>query len=149
MKYIKFGNECRQFLSSENSLNEKYYYFSHIKMNLYKNQRKIKSKNNNTSFDLQMAILEVLKAIKDKTFKMINSKRKVTIQESDIEWKVTVPAIWREKSKEIMINSAKSAGIYREYKDDKSLFLALDPETAAFDYINEKSLVIVRKYLII
>ena len=45
----------------------------------------------------------------------------------------------REKSKEIMINAAKRAGIFNRFKDDRSLFLALEPECAALDFINEKS----------
>ena len=140
MKCLKFGNDCKAFLCSEESHEKQYYHFSDIKMKLYKNQRKIQSNNDNTSHDLQMVISQVLKAIKEKALIMIKSKREEkSITESDIEWKVTVPAIWREKSKEIMINAAKSAGIFKEYKDDKSLFLALEPESAAFDYINEKS----------
>ena len=34
MNYIKFGKECRQFLSSGNRFEEKYYHFSDIKMKL-------------------------------------------------------------------------------------------------------------------
>ena len=137
-KYIAFGNGCRKFLSSENSLKQKYYHFSDIKMKLYKNEKKIASNNDNTLIDLELVISQVLKAVKKEALEVICSKRN-NIQESDVEWKVTVPAIWREKSKEIMINASKSCGIFNEYKDDKSLFLALEPEAAAFDYIIEKS----------
>ena len=38
-----------------------------------------------------------------------------------------------------MINAAKRAGIFNRFKDDRSLFLALEPECAALDFINEKS----------
>ena len=138
-KCLAFGKQCRQFLSSGKKHEKKYYHFSDIKMRLYKNERKIQASNDNSIHDLQQVISQILLAVKDKAKKTINSKRTIKIKECDIEWKLTVPAIWREKSKEIMINASKSAKIFNEFSDDKSLFLALEPECAALDFINEKS----------
>ena len=139
MKILSFGKNCRQFLSSGKIFEQKYYHFSDIKMRLYKNERKIQANNVNKFYDLEQIISKILLAIKTESLNVINSKRKNKINESNIEWKLTVPAIWREKSKEMMVNAAKSAGIFLESKDDKSLFLALEPECAALDFINEKS----------
>lgn len=138
MQLLKFGNECRQFLSESISLKQDYYHFIDIKMKLYKNERKIQSNNKKSWHSLKKIISEVLKAIKKEAIKMISSKRK-NILESDIEWTVTVPAIWRENSKEIMIEASKDAGIFNEYEDNKFDFLALEPESAALDYIQEKT----------
>ena len=139
MKILSFGKNCRQFLSSGKRFDQKYYHFSDIKMKLYRNERKIQANNVNEFYDLEKVISKILLAIKKESLNVINSKRKDEIKESNIEWKLTVPAIWREKSKEMMVNAAKSAGIFLEYKVDKSLFLALEPECAALDFINEKS----------
>lgn len=89
--------------------------------------------------DLKKVISQVLETIKKETLEVIFSKRK-NIKESDVEKNETVPALWREKTKEIMINASKSWDIFNEFKNDKSLFLALEPESVAFDYINEKTL---------
>jgi len=139
MKCISFGKACKEFLSSGKMLEQKYYHFSDIKMKLYKNERRIQANNDSSFHDLQTVITQILIAIKKEALKIINSKRESPIIESNIEWKLTVPAIWREKSKELMINAAKTAGIFNELKTDKSLFLALEPECAALDFINEKS----------
>ena len=108
-------------------------------MKLYNKERKIQASNDKSFHDLEIVIYQILKAVKERAIKVINSKRNIKIREYDIEWKLTVPAIWREKSKEIMINAAKRAGIFNRFKDDRSLFLALEPECAALDFINEKS----------
>ena len=139
LKYISFGKECKQFLSSGKGMEQKYYYFSDIKMRLYKNERKIQSNNDKIYHNLEDVISQILLAIKEEALSVINSKRTDPIKESNIEWKLTVPAIWREKSKEIMIDAAKKAGIFSETKTDRSLFLALEPECAALDFITEKS----------
>ena len=139
MKCLAFGKECRQFLSSGKKFKQKYYHFTDIKMRLYKNERKIRANNDNSNHDLQQVISLILLKVKEQAIKKINEKRTIKIKDCDIEWKLTVPAIWREKSKEIMINAAKNARIFNEKSDDKSLFLALEPECAALDFINEKS----------
>ena len=57
----------------------------------------------------------------------------MNIEKKDIKWVVTIPAIWEEKSKNIMINASKKAGLINEYTD-LSLFLALEPEVAGIYY---------------
>jgi hypothetical protein len=56
-----------------------------------------------------------------------------TLQKKDIKWIVTIPAIWEEKSKQIMINASINAGLI-DNNTDKSLFLALEPEVAGIYY---------------
>ena len=57
------------------------------------------------------------------------------IKESEINWKVTVPAIWDNNSKEIMKKASDLAGIFSE----PLTFFALEPEAAACDYVNERT----------
>jgi len=52
------------------------------------------------------------------------------IQETNIKWVVTVPAIWGDFEKGIMMEACENAGIVSE-KVDKSLFFALEPEAAS------------------
>ena len=139
MKCLAFGKNCKQFLREGKMLEQKCFHFSDIKMKLYKNERRIQANNDSSFHDLQTVISQILIEIKKEALNIINSKRGSPIFESNIEWKLTVPAIWREKSKEIMIKAAKTAGIFNELITDKSLFLALEPECASLDFINEKS----------
>ena len=52
------------------------------------------------------------------------------IQETNIKWVVTVPAIWGDFEKGIMMEACENAGIVSE-KVYKSLFFALEPEAAS------------------
>ena len=63
----------------------------------------------------------------------MQKKPRFLIQKKDVKWVVTIPAIWEEKSKNIMINPSKSAGLIEE-NTDLSLFLALEPEVAGIYY---------------
>ena len=63
----------------------------------------------------------------------INKKHGSSIKKEDIKSVVTIPAIWEEQSKKIMINASISAGLIKE-NSDLSLFLALEPEAAGIYY---------------
>ena len=94
----------------------------------------IKSSNANIFLKLDLVISKILIYIKKEAIKAIKAVRP-SIEESEIEWKVTVPAIWKNKSKEIMLNASKKAGIFNG--GNELCFLALEPEAAACDYTNE------------
>ena len=66
----------------------------------------------------------------------MQKKPRFLIQKKDIKWVVTIPAIWEEKSKNIMINASKSAGLIEE-NTDLSLFLALEHVSFCDQNINE------------
>ena len=133
----KFGNECKKYFLEQSSLKEELYHFTDIKMKLYDNVTEIKASNNNIKLDIELVIEKILVYIKEKAIKEIQARRP-NIEPSEILWKLTVPAIWRNKSKEIMINASKKAGIIDEtIGDEELLFLALEPEAAACDFVNE------------
>ncbi len=129
---IKFGNECEKYLSEQSSSESKFYYFKNIKMELYKDETEITADNGGSRQPLAFVISKILIEIKKEAIKAINS-RDPEIIESDIEWKVTIPAIWKNKSKDIMRRACQSAGIFNQ--KEQSTFFALEPEAAACDYV--------------
>ena len=52
----------------------------------------------------------------------IKSKNDKTIKEQGIKWVVTIPDIWEEKSKQIMINASYEAGLINKNTDLKVYF---------------------------
>lgn len=132
METIKFGKECLKYLGELKSSEEKFYHFTDIKMKLYNRETKIKANNDNKVLDIELIISKILICIKKDALKVIQSIRPET-KESEINWKVTVPAIWDNNSKEIMKKASILAGIFSE---PLLTFFALEPEAAACDYVN-------------
>lgn len=53
---------------------------------------------------------------------LINCKKQLTgIEESDITWVLTVPAIWNDKSKQLMRETAEEVCLFLSYFLSKSL----------------------------
>ena len=131
---IKFGKEYQEYLSEQSSSEKNFYHFTDIKMKLYKNETRIKANNNDKiELDIDIVISKILLKIKEIAIKEINYLRP-SIKESNIKWKVTVPAIWSNKSKDIMQKASVKAGIF----DEPLTFFALEPEAAACDYAKGK-----------
>lgn len=137
LETIKFGSECKKYLADLSSSEEKFYHFTDIKMKLYtreNKENKIKATNDNISLEIDIVIFKILEFIKKAALSEIMSVRP-GINESDIEWKVTVPAIWDNHSKMIMQKAAEKAGIF----SCPLTFFALEPEAAACNYVNERA----------
>ena len=128
----KFGNECKEYFGDQSSSEEKFYYFKNIKMELYKNQKEIAADNGGARQPLAFIISKILLKMKQEAMKAIRARNPL-ILESEIEWKVTVPAIWNDQSKDIMRKACENAGIFN--KNQQSTFFALEPEAAACDYV--------------
>ena len=120
-KVIRFGNECKSFLSTTQNI--KYHHFKNIKMNLYKKEYIIKANNSGKEVNIEFIISKILKEVKERAINQIKNY-KPNLNEANIHWVITVPAIWEIKSKQIMINSAQKAGLIRD-DDDPSNFFAL------------------------
>ena len=133
-KIKKFGNECKEYLGDKSSAENIFYYFKDIKMRLYNNEKEIAADNRDSKQSLSFVISKILIKIKEEALKAIRARNPV-ILDSEIEWKVTVPAIWKNESKEIMRKAAQEAGIFNP--NDQSTFFALEPEAAACDYVVE------------
>jgi len=120
------------------------HYFKGIKMLLYENKETIKASNSGKELPLKLVIQKVLEEIKNIAIKEISKNRPYLEKETEkIKWVVTVPAIWNEHQKSIMMESCVAAGLVND-NTDKSLFFALEPEAASlYCSINKE---IDRKY---
>ena len=124
------------YISSKDK--DTYQYFKNIKMNLYKKQYFIKSSNGKEA-DIEIIISKLLNKISDEAIKQIERHIVKKVEKDEIKWVVTIPAIWDEKSKQIMINASKKAGLIND-QTDISLFLALEPEAAGIFYFSKSYL---------
>ena len=139
---IQFGADCVKFLK-EKGLGTGHY-FKGIKMELYENKKTIIARNSGKELPLKLVIQKILETIKEIAIKEISKNRPYLEKESEkIKWVVTVPAIWDEHKKSIMMESCIDAGLIND-NTDKSLFFALEPEAASlYCSINKE---IDRKY---
>ena len=127
-KYVyAFGIECNSYIKAHDK--REYEYYKDIKMNLYKKIYKIKSTNGKE--DIELVVSKMLEKVSYNALSQIKRINNTIEKIEDIKWVLTVPAIWEEKSKQIMINASIKAGLIKK-DDDKSLFLALEPEAASF-----------------
>ena len=126
---LQFGADCVKFLKEKGL--ESGHYFKGIKMLLYENKSTIVSSNSGKELPLKLVIQKVLETIKEIAIKEISKNRPhLEHQTEKIKWVVTVPAIWNEHQKSVMMESCIGAGLVNE-NTDKSLFFALEPEAAS------------------
>ena len=126
---LQFGADCTKFLKEKGL--ETGHYFKGIKMELYENKSTIIAKNSGKELPLKLVIQKVLEKIKEIAINEISKNRPYLKQQTDkIKWVVTVPAIWDEHQKSIMMESCIGAGLVNQ-NTDKSLFFALEPEAAS------------------
>lgn len=76
--------------------------FQHFKMNLYENKGKVKG-SDNIEYRLDVIIKVFLRIIKLECIQYIH-KKEITLNENDIQWGVTIPAVWEDPQKDIMRN---------------------------------------------
>ena len=134
-KTVKFGVECIEYMEKKGL--KAGHYFKEIKMNLYEKKTEIQAKNSEKILPLKLVIQRVLEKIKDLAIAEIKKNR--SISQNNIKYVVTVPAIWEEFQKNIMMEACINAGLIKE-EDDKSLFFALEPEAASYYCLNNKSI---------
>jgi len=140
-KGYKYGNEADNFMS--NGRNNDYIYFDRIKTRLDP-----KLANNEQSeiyieasfpkkykMQLKLIIKEYLRLFSDNIIKYINLKGK-SYTKDDIQWVITVPAIWNDYGKQLMIECSRKAGMH-------DISIALEPEAASLTMFNDN---IVEKY---
>ena len=129
-KVLAFGNECDNYMDSNNDLsNNGELFFQKIKMNIYNGNYMIKPQNNSKEYPLEDIISKLLEYIKENSFKYIqDSYPKITFEQ--IKYVVTVPAIWDLSMKGIMIKACEKAGLLNQ-KTDILNFFALEPEAAS------------------
>ena len=135
---IQFGAECVKFLKEKGLQSGNY--FKDIKMLLYENKSTIIAKNTGKELPLKLVIQRVLEKIKEIAIKEISKNRPYLEKETNkIKWVVTVPAIWNEHQKSIMMEACTNAGLINE-RTDKSLFFSLEPEAASLYCLQNKEI---------
>lgn len=85
-------------------------------------------------FSVQRLIAEFLRLVKETALKDISETLGGggLLDDNEIRWCVTVPAVWREDSKQIMRHAAQLGGLIGEGSEEaKRLLLVLEPEAAA------------------
>ena len=126
---IQFGTSCANYLKEKGL--EAGHYFKAIKMELYENKTTIVAKNSGKELPLKLVIQKVLETLKEIAIEEISKNRPYLKKKTEnIKWVVTVPAIWNEHQKSIMMESCIGAGLINT-NTDKSLFFALEPEAAS------------------
>ena len=126
---IKFGSECVKYLKEKGLRTN--HYFKGIKMHLYDNKTTIIANNSGKELPLKLVIQKILEKIKELAINEISKLRPYLKEKTEkIKWIVTVPAIWNEHQKSVMMESCVGAGLVNK-NTDKSLFFALEPEAAS------------------
>ena len=126
---VQFGADCIKYLKEKGL--ETNHYFKDIKMELYENKSTIKAKNSGKELPIKLVIQKILEKIKELAIEEISKNRPYLKEKTEkIKWVVTVPAIWDEHQKSVMMESCIGAGLINE-NTDKSLFFALEPEAAS------------------
>ena len=124
---LQFGASCKQYLKEKGY--DCGHYYKDIKMQLYSRKKEIKASNSGKNLSLKLVIQRVLEKLKELALEDLKKSWKY-INENNIKWVVTVPAIWEDFQKGIMMEASKKSGLISE-NTDKSLFFALEPEAAS------------------
>ncbi|VDI73661.1 Hypothetical predicted protein [Mytilus galloprovincialis] len=129
-KCVAFGYDAEnQFvdLASDNK-QDSYYFFQRFKMKLHEIISPFMTATEIGGKEIPAIDVFALsiKALMEKVIEVCRKQGADFIKIEDIKWVLTVPAIWSEKAKRFMRQSAEKAGIPEE-----NLLIALEPECAS------------------
>ncbi|KAL5018158.1 hypothetical protein ScPMuIL_003880 [Solemya velum] len=130
-KFHSFGFEAEETYAklADMGQHKEWYLFRKFKMALYRNENLGELTSIKDTRGKTMAAMDVFAAgirfLKDHLMKTLSDSM-LRMEEGDIHWVLTVPAIWDESAKQFMRKSANKAGIAND-----NLTLALEPEAAA------------------
>ncbi|VDI64149.1 Hypothetical predicted protein, partial [Mytilus galloprovincialis] len=107
-----------------------WYYFRRFKMNLYKSQdipRDLMLEDDKGKLLPAMKVIsESIKFMREHLMRTLSKKGQDVIRPNEINWVLTVPAIWSDAAKQFMREAAVKGGI-----PNSQLMLALEPEAAS------------------
>ncbi|KAL3878914.1 hypothetical protein ACJMK2_031240 [Sinanodonta woodiana] len=107
-----------------------WYYFIKFKMSLYNDKSLTRRTIINDEMGKKMAAIKVISLVirymKDDLCKQMEPKIAGKLLPEDIQWVLTVPAIWNDKARQFMREAAVQAGI-----SDNQLLISLEPEAAS------------------
>jgi molecular chaperone DnaK (HSP70) len=84
---------------------------------------------NGTSWPLLDIVTKTLDYVKTEALKEAGRSLPYGLQAEDVQWVLTVPAIWKDGAKGFMRKAAHRAGLIKE-EGSRRLVLALEPESA-------------------
>ncbi|KAJ7328613.1 hypothetical protein OS493_023882 [Desmophyllum pertusum] len=143
--FHSFGYKAVEKYANLKSLSEEkeYFFFQHFKMFLHNDESlnldtKITAANG-IPLQAKLVFAHSIKFLKDEAVKIIRHQTGDDgYKVEDIQWVLTVPAIWTPRAKQFMRESAYEAGIgSRDHPEQ--LLIALEPEAAAL-FCTEKKL---------
>lgn len=135
-KFDSFGYEAEEkyanFLHGED---REYLYFKHFKMTLHNTKKLDRNTKlvarNGKSIDALLVFAHSMRYLKDQAIEIIRERTgDKQYCEKDIQWVITVPAIWEPAAKQFMREAACEAGIVSKDAPDQ-LLIALEPEAAS------------------
>lgn len=114
----------------DDSIHDDYYFFHHFKMSLYGEKTIPKEMmlqdEHGKSLPASTVFSLAIHYLKDDLLAEANSRISNTLRVEEIQWVLTVPAIWSDSAKQFMRICAVEAGIQSE-----NLLIALEPEAAS------------------
>ncbi|CAH1256793.1 HSPA12A [Branchiostoma lanceolatum] len=146
-KFHSFGFEAKEeYASLEEKGDTKYYFFDLFKMSLFKegNDQTI-TKNttltarNGKRLSAMDVFAHALRYLKDKALAVMRERTSVKFTTADIQWVLTVPAIWQASARQFMRDAAYKAGLLSS-ETPEQLIIALEPEAASL-WCRERKLV--------
>ncbi|KAH3831105.1 heat shock 70 kDa protein 12A-like [Dreissena polymorpha] len=139
-KFKSFGYEAEDAYSelAEDNEHQDWYYFSRFKMRLHneKVHREMQIQDDKGKALPAIDVFgKVIWYLKDHLMKAM--KKKNNVENKDIHWIITVPAIWTDSSKQFMREAAYKADIA-----GSQLTIALEPEAASLycQYLSSETL---------
>lgn len=120
----------------KNKQAEQYTFIDNFKMELHKKENMTVDglciTRNGRKFLVVDIISDYLKELKKFALDKIQATKTQAVEENQIRWCLTVPAIWTDVDKDLMRRAAQKAGLIGESRDEqRRLVFAFEPEAAA------------------
>ncbi|XP_035679092.1 heat shock 70 kDa protein 12A-like [Branchiostoma floridae] len=135
-EFKAFGSEAsKAYADLEESDAKEHYYFHRFKMKLHTEKTLSKDTTIEDVNGKKLPALDIfahaMRYLKDHMLNAIKLtvSAETTLENDDIRWVLTVPAIWDDSAKQFMRQAAYKAGIASEAKEGQ-LLIALEPEAA-------------------
>ncbi|XP_068760050.1 heat shock 70 kDa protein 12A-like isoform X2 [Montipora capricornis] len=145
LSFDSFGYQAiEKYADLQDESNEqRYYFFQHFKMALHSdenvNAETTITAVNGKSVKAMTVFSHSMKYLKDEALKVIGQRTgDDQFNVNDIQWVLTVPAIWTPVAKQFMREAAYEAGLGSS-KNPEQIMIALEPEAAAISCL-EKNL---------
>ncbi|XP_022802754.1 heat shock 70 kDa protein 12A-like [Stylophora pistillata] len=145
LSFDSFGYKAEEKYANLNNLSEEkeYMFFRHFKMLLHNDESlnlntKIAAANGKL-FHAKQVFAHSIRFLKEQALNIIRQEtRDDGYKMGDIQWVLTVPAIWTPRAKQFMRQAAYEAGLGSS-ENPEQLIIALEPEAAAL-FCTEKYL---------